>query len=240
MFLVISIIFLILTEYGSTTTKSSVAKKTYFIRINTANVIPVSVPNAVLINSIAQSIGLHDFYQVGLWNTCSGYNGQGVTQCDKPNARFWFDPVATIKADLLQGAVIELPDDINNALNLLRIASHWMFGLFLVGACLEAILAATGFLALYSRLMSLFVGPLTFLAALFTTVAAVLATAIFVILRKAASSVPEINLSSNLGTQMFVFMWMAAGFAIAAAFIQISIMCCCQSRRHYRKSKSYV
>ena len=45
----------------------------YFFKLDLADIIPTSVPNARLINSIAQSIGLHDFYQVGLWNFCEGY-----------------------------------------------------------------------------------------------------------------------------------------------------------------------
>lgn len=45
----------------------------YFFKLDLADIIPTSVPNASLINSIAQSIGLHDFYQVGLWNFCEGY-----------------------------------------------------------------------------------------------------------------------------------------------------------------------
>lgn len=45
----------------------------YFFKLNLADIIPTSVPNASLINSIAQSIGLHDFYQVGLWTFCEGY-----------------------------------------------------------------------------------------------------------------------------------------------------------------------
>ena len=46
----------------------------YFYQLNLADIIPTNVPNAQLINSIAQSIGLHDFYQVGLWNFCEGYD----------------------------------------------------------------------------------------------------------------------------------------------------------------------
>lgn len=45
----------------------------YFFRLDLSDIIPLSVPNARLINSIAQSIGLHDFYQVGLWNFCEGF-----------------------------------------------------------------------------------------------------------------------------------------------------------------------
>ncbi len=50
----------------------------YFYKLDLSDIIPESVPNAVLINSIARSLGLHDFYQVGLWNFCEGYNDEYV------------------------------------------------------------------------------------------------------------------------------------------------------------------
>lgn len=61
----LSVIFLVLVEIGSINGKA-VIKDTYFVKIGLANVVPQSVPNAVFINSIARSIGLHDFYQVGV------------------------------------------------------------------------------------------------------------------------------------------------------------------------------
>lgn len=48
----------------------------WFYKLDLSDIIPQSVPNAVLINSIARSLGLHDFYQVGLWNFCEGYNDE--------------------------------------------------------------------------------------------------------------------------------------------------------------------
>jgi len=56
-----------------------VLSEIYFFKLDLADIIPTSVPNASLINSIAQSIGLHDFYQVGLWNFCEGYEGVYVS-----------------------------------------------------------------------------------------------------------------------------------------------------------------
>ena len=88
----LSTVFLILVEIGNVNGKS-VIRDTFFININLANIIPVTVPNAQLINSVARSIGLHDFYQVGLWNFCEGYNDQGITHCSKPQTLYWFNPV---------------------------------------------------------------------------------------------------------------------------------------------------
>lgn len=101
--LLISVVFMILVEIGETQNKD-VMRSTYFININLSNIIPLSVPNAVLINSIAQSVGLHDFYRVGLWGYCEGYNDQGVTSCSSPQTLYWFNPVEIIQSQLLAGA----------------------------------------------------------------------------------------------------------------------------------------
>lgn len=102
-FLSLSVIFLILLEIGGTY-NSPVLRNWYFIRIDLSNVIPASVPNYALINTIAQTLGLHDFYQVGLWGFCEGYNGQGVTYCSEPETLYWFNPVEILKNELLAGA----------------------------------------------------------------------------------------------------------------------------------------
>lgn len=45
----------------------------YLFRLIVADIIPLSVANAQLLNTIARSLGLRDYYQVGLWNFCEGY-----------------------------------------------------------------------------------------------------------------------------------------------------------------------
>lgn len=104
--LVLTVIFMILVETGNINTGNYEAH-TYFIRLNLTNIVPTSVPNSGLINSIAQTLGLHDFYQVGLWNFCEGYNAQGVTSCSKPQTLYWFNPVQIILNELLAGASSE-------------------------------------------------------------------------------------------------------------------------------------
>ena len=101
--LLITVVFLILVEVGNTSV-NNILNKIYFIKLDISDIIPVSVPNAVLINSIAQSLGLHDFYTVGLWNYCEGYNGQGTTNCSPTQTLYWFNPVEIIQSQLLAGA----------------------------------------------------------------------------------------------------------------------------------------
>lgn len=100
----ISLIFLILVEIGNVSASSrAVTGSIYFLKLDLSNIIPRSVPLAALINSIARTIGLHDFYQVGLWNFCDGY-GSEITSCSRPKTLYWFNPVEIILNELLAGA----------------------------------------------------------------------------------------------------------------------------------------
>lgn len=65
-------------EIGNTT-GGKILGDIYFFKLDLADIIPQSVPNLTLMNSIARTLGLHDFYQVGLWNFCEGYDDTWVT-----------------------------------------------------------------------------------------------------------------------------------------------------------------
>ena len=100
----ISLIFLIMVEIGNVSASSrKVTGEIFFLKLDLSNIIPQSVPQATLINSIARTIGLHDFYQVGLWNYCDGY-GDEISSCSKPKTLYWFNPVEIILNELLAGA----------------------------------------------------------------------------------------------------------------------------------------
>jgi hypothetical protein len=101
-------IFLLLVVIGNLS-DAPVLRNTYFLKINLANIVPVSVPNARLINSIARTIGLHDFYQVGMWNFCEGYMNTGITHCSEPEGLYYFNPVHIILSELLAGATSTYP-----------------------------------------------------------------------------------------------------------------------------------
>lgn len=49
----------------------------YFYKLDLANVLAKSAPSGLTLqNSIARTLGLHDYYQVGLWNFCEGYRDE--------------------------------------------------------------------------------------------------------------------------------------------------------------------
>lgn len=103
LFLFVAVIFLILVQIAGTSNRP-IINNWYFLKLDVSDVVPSSVPNFQLINTIAQTLGLHDFYQVGLWGFCEGYEGQGVTFCSDPKALYWFNPVEILRNELLAGA----------------------------------------------------------------------------------------------------------------------------------------
>ena len=73
-------------------------------KLDLSDVVPQSFPNGQLLNSIAQTLGLHDYYTVGLWGYCEGYVNTGIDRCSSPRTFYWFNPVEIIQSQLLAGA----------------------------------------------------------------------------------------------------------------------------------------
>ncbi|KAJ6131124.1 hypothetical protein N7523_001584 [Penicillium sp. IBT 18751x] len=246
-------IFILLVVIGNVADKP-VLRNTYFLYLDLSNIIPLSVPNAVLINSIARSIGLHDFYQVGLWNFCEGYDNEGITRCSKPETLYAFNPVKIIVSELLAGASIALPSDITKPLHLAKVASQWMFGLFLTAAVLNFVMIFISPLAVSSRppqtikavvangghitgkpphrrgkfvlFRSLPMLFLSFFTALITIVASAVATVMWYIFANVfASAALDFNIEAHVGTQMMVFMWIGSGFSLIAFIVQFGSCC---------------
>lgn len=193
--------------------------------------------NLVFVNSIARSLGLHDFYQVGLWNYCEGYRNEGITNCSPPQSLYWFNPVQILLSELLAGATIVLPAEISNILNLVRLASNLMFAFFITGLVMNFVAAFVVVLAWYSRWWSLPLAVFTFGAALLTTSAAAIATVMFTIFRNVVTSQAGLNIAAELGTQMLAFMWIGAGGSLLGFSIHLCLSCCCASRRDVRTGR---
>lgn len=247
----IALVFLILVQIGNINDKP-VIRDTYFLRIDLANIIPASVPNAIFINSIARSIGLHDFYQVGLWNFCEGFLGEGITYCSPTTALYWFNPVDIILNELLAGASITLPTDVVEVLDLVRLASAWMFACLMVGTILTFLcifLVPLGFSKrprwqhkakrIFLRQLPLTV--LTFASLLFTAAGSIIATVMFVIFKQQFSAAADLNIMADLGKPMLAFLWIGTGLNLVGFFMQIGTccgVCCCTGRkRASRKSQ---
>ncbi|KAK0666300.1 SUR7/PalI family-domain-containing protein [Cercophora samala] len=226
----ISWVFLVLVLIGNTYPKA-VISDIYFFRLDLSDIIPLSVPNARLINSIAQSIGLHDFYQVGLWNFCEGFINEGITYCSKPESLYWFNPVEILMNELLAGATIALPTEIITILSILQITSQIMFGFFLTSAILTFLYIFLSPIATKSKWYSLPLSIGAFINMTLVVAASIVGTVISLVFKYAAEAQKELNIKSYVGTKMFVFMWLAAGFGIIGFAVHSGMGCCCVSKR---------
>lgn len=208
-----------------------VLRNIFFFKLDLSNIIPASVPNAQLINSVAQSIGLHDFYQVGLWGFCEGFVSVGITYCSPPQSLYWFNPVSILLNELLAGATIALPTEVVEILNVLRVASQVMFGFFLTGLVFVFLLALASPLVVRSRWWSAAAAAAALLAALLVLAATVVASVISLLFQYAATAQQDLNLRADIGVQMFVCMWIATGFTLLAFTMHAGMGCCCVSTR---------
>ena len=76
-FYFLTIPFLVLVLIGNTH-RNRILNDIYFFKLDVSHIIPISAPNSQLLNSVARSLGLHDFYSVGLWSYCAGYLDEWV------------------------------------------------------------------------------------------------------------------------------------------------------------------
>ncbi|KXJ91111.1 SUR7/PalI family-domain-containing protein [Microdochium bolleyi] len=236
----LAVVFLIVVEVGNTP-GSGPHQKLYFFKLDLTNIIAQALPPGLtLTNSIARTLGLHDFYQVGLWNYCEGYNNEGITNCSQPTTMYWFNPVEILLSQLFAGASIALPSEVNEILGYLQLASNIMFGCFLAAACLSFVMIFASFVVLQSRLWSGFMSVVALLDALLIIVGSAVGTAMGIIARYALSSQPELNVKAELGISMYVMMWISALFAVLAFFVHAGMCCCCTSRRDIRSGRRNI
>ncbi|KAI0164288.1 SUR7/PalI family-domain-containing protein [Hypoxylon sp. FL1284] len=233
----VAVIFLILVEIGNTR-GTRVLGDIYFFKLDLTNILPQAAPTSLTLqNSIARTLGLHDFYQVGLWNFCEGYNTDGITNCSPPTNLYWFNPVQILLGELFAGASIALPSDVNDILTILRIASNIMFGFFITSLVLDFVLIFVTPVVLYSRWWSGFFGFFALLATLLVLIASALGTAMSLIFKYALTSQTDLNVYVDVGTKMLAFMWVATAFTFLAFLIHASLCCCCTSRRDLRTGR---
>ncbi|KAL7918814.1 SUR7/PalI family domain-containing protein [Trichoderma austrokoningii] len=222
----ITIPFLILVLIGNTHI-NSVLDDIFFFKLDVSHIIPISVENSNLLNSVARSLGLHDFYQVGVWSYCEGYNDEGVTFCSPPKAFFWFNPVEVLVGELLAGAKIALPSEVVTILTLLRIGSQVMYAFFMSGIVLNFVLLLATPLVLRTRWFSLFTSLIGGVAGIVLTVAAIIATVISVAAKIALTAQDQLNIQCDIGAKMFAFMWIAALATDFAFLLHAAMGCCC-------------
>lgn len=104
-------------------------------------------------NATASELGLQDFYTSSLWNYCSGkVDGDNwkVTDCGKPSATYYFDPIGILNATTSTDKV-NFPDSVKKVSNAVRVASKVMTSMYVLGLIATIVTFAVGWFGLLSR-----------------------------------------------------------------------------------------
>lgn len=201
------------------------------------------MPNSGSYNSVAESIGLHDFYQNSLWGYCEGNINETdqVTFCSKPKSMYTFDFLEIFNSELFAGQSVNIPQSIQDDLGRLHTASHWMFALYIVGVILAFITVLVGLTALCTLFGSCIATFVSLMAFIFIAAATFLAQIMFMIYRNAINdTITELDVTASLGTAMFAFSWTATVAAFVAFFgFLIGICCGTGGRREYAMREKY-
>lgn len=139
--------------------------------------------------------------------------------------------------ELLAGATIALPSTLTEILNIYKLCSHLMFAFFLAGTILAFVMVFLSPVAIFSRWVSLPMALLSSMTFLLIFAASVIASVISFIFKYAATAQSTLNIEASVGIRMFVFMWIATGFAFIGFVLHAGMGCCCTSRRDLKTGK---
>lgn len=215
------------------------------------------------LNTLAQDLGLHDWYSAHILDYCEGYYTpaavanatvskhdihKNITHCSNKTAFFHFNPTDTLQAELNKTGLginltsLDWPDAINDGIKTLRVAQKAAFILYCIAIGL-LFLAAIGALAavfLTGRLtafVNFLVCDLAFFAIL---IASALTTTVAV---KAADVVnkhgSDIGVRASKGSKFLVLTWVATGLAFLSVLTWM-FECVLGRRRHARSQKEYM
>ncbi|BFZ53078.1 hypothetical protein PYCC9005_000101 [Savitreella phatthalungensis] len=241
-FTLVAVVFQVVTCVGGLDRAG--LRDLYFLRMNTSNIVPASeTPYASTLNTVAQRLGLQNFYQTSLFTYCYGNattNGTTlgpVTGCNASSIHYAFSPVKIIENSLAIGAQVNVPTDVQNAMTLIDRASTALKVLCIAGACLAFVVLLLSPCVYASRLGTFFVWLIAVLSFLANTAAAVVAQIMYTVVRNIINEdVTEFNVIVTLGTTLFALIWVAAGASILCMLLMTFAICCCPPHPHDRLS----
>lgn len=206
-----------------------------------------------------KDLNLHDFYNIGLWNYCSGNKTADgdyqVTYCSPRKAEFWFNPVEVWK---LNNTDVEnlLPDNLQKGLDTYKSVSKWMFIAYAVAFISTIVELVVGLTAICSRLGSLITSLVSGVrltltntedccadelqvSLLFTVAASVTATALFTVLTGTFNTaLKQYGVHGSMGSRIYVVTWIAVAFSIGSSLFWLLSSCCCSGRSPYHGDRS--
>lgn len=188
----------------------------------------------------AESLDLADKYEVSLWGYCR-INNKGDRDCT--HAKFnWASKLNTDVLDDIvhqSGVKLELPDELDDALNVFKKVSKWTQIAFVICLLALGIELIVGFFANFTRVISCLIWLWAGITACVVIATAALATVTATVIVGGVEAVGhKWNADATINTSFLATIWIGAAFAIAASSMWIFTICCCKPEsRSDRKKK---
>lgn len=192
-------------------------------------------------NSVAEAVGLHDFYTFHVQNWCEGYftpsptasnATRNVTSCSNTTALWDFNLTQILQSELRYGYLVSslnIPSQVNEGFTYLQTAFKvmYIFYCITIGTVGLGIIGGVAALILDGRISACVNGIWAFLTAACSIVASGLATAIMYVGSAAVNQYSDqIGATATRGTQFLAMTWAGTALLIVA-FITWSVDCCC-------------
>ncbi|RFU74018.1 integral membrane [Trichoderma arundinaceum] len=186
-------------------------------------------------NITATDLGLHKYYDLTLWGSCSSDDNKKWT-CSK--AQFDWATKQINVDDIKEGsATIQLPKDIKDALTVFRKLIKWSeiaFIIALVGLGLELII---GIFSNFSRAVSCLTWFESVLTTILVIIACSLSTAtVGIIAGVVQGSKSLYGAKVHLDGRFLAIIWIGAAFCIGASLFWIFTICCCKPEKRQKKN----
>ncbi len=251
-----SLVCLIIVALGGTNKNNSSFNNLYFFRANTSDITinpsDLNLPDSVTANlpagaasildgttkAATSALGVAEFYHISLWNYCSGSftkNSTGgvsdhVTYCSPHQNEFWFNPVEVWH---LNNTVVDqlLSKELKAGLNTYKTVAKWMFIAFIVALISTIVEILVGFFALFSRWGSLATTIVSTISTFFVIAFALTSTILYATLTGTFNNaLKKYNIHGNMGHSVYVTVWLAVAFSLAAGLFWLFSSCCCSGR----------
>ncbi|KUI70780.1 SUR7 family protein pun1 [Cytospora mali] len=194
-------------------------------------------------NITGSDLGLSDIYYVNLWNYCQTIS-TGGKECRKAQYNWASNATKAFENQLDSVASasnenVTLPDSIKTAMTTFGTVTRWTEIVFIIAFVALAASIVFGFFANCSRAFSCCTFILAAFAAVAVCAAATLATVTAaVVIGAVEGTAKAYGVTGSINTRFLATVWIAAAFAIAAAFFWMFTICCCAPDHNRSRGKS--
>ncbi|PTB68849.1 hypothetical protein BBK36DRAFT_1134579 [Trichoderma citrinoviride] len=187
-------------------------------------------------NITAEALGLHKYYDLTLWGSCSS-DDKKKWDCSK--AQFDWATKQINTTDITEGSTtIQLPKDVKDSIKVFQKLIKWSevaFIVALIGLGLELLI---GIFSNFSRAVSC----LTWFESLVTTILVIIACSlstatVAIIAGVVQGSKTLYGAKVHLDGRFLAVIWIGAAFCIGASLFWIFTICCCKPEKRQKSSK---